>query len=190
MAFLGADVEESVAVKAVVFVREVGDVAALIAVLGEHDFVALVDLQVARLEGFREFLDLVARVVDIELAVGGIARLVEYRRKTVAQCAASRVAHVHRTCGIRGYKFHHHLFALAEVGAAVALGIRENLRDDCGIVAAAEEEVDEARSGGLKAVEEGAAEVEVFRDRLRDLERRHAERFRSCHRRVGREIAV
>ena len=189
-ALLGADIQESIAVKVVIFVCKVGDIAALIAVLREFDLVALVDLQVACLEGIREFLNLVARVIDIELTVSGIARLVEHRRETVAQRAASRVAHVHGTRGVRGDKFHHHLFALAEVRAAVALGIGENLRNDRGVVAAAEEEIDEARSRGLEAVEKGTAEVEVFRDRLRDFERRHAERFRSCHRRVGREISV
>ena len=43
-ALVGGDVQQRVAVLAVLLVREIGDVASLIAVLGKDDLVALVDL--------------------------------------------------------------------------------------------------------------------------------------------------
>ncbi len=91
---------KAVAVDVGVLLCKLGDVRALIAVLGEFDFVALENLQVTRLERTAELFNLVAGIVNVEFAVGGIACLVQHCRKAVTERSAARVAHVHRTRGV------------------------------------------------------------------------------------------
>ena len=98
------------------------DVAALIALLGQGiGFLAAELLQVAHRQTFTELLDLVAGIVDIELAGHIVAGPVQHSSQTVAKRAAAGVAHVHGAGGVGGNELHVVLCALAVVGAAILL---------------------------------------------------------------------
>ena len=125
------------------------DVAALIALGGQRiGFLAAELLQVAHRQTFAELLDLVAGVVDIELAGHIVAGPVQHSGQTVAQRAAAGVAHVHGTGGVGRNELHVVLCALAVVGAAILLvgaGTQHNTCPE----ALGQEQVDEAGTGNL-----------------------------------------
>ena len=113
-------IQKAVAVLIIEGFRQLLDILALIAVLGESDLVLAQDeLLIACVNGGGKLLDLVARVVDVELAPDLIARAVENACQRVAQDAAAGVAHVHGAGGIGGHKLHHQPFAVALVHTAV-----------------------------------------------------------------------
>lgn len=152
------------------FLRALADVVPVVAVLGEGDrFLAPVKLEVAGLEGEPEFFDLVAGVVDVELAGHVVARPVKRGREAVAQRAAARVAHVHGPGGVGGDELDLDLFPAPEAGAAEGIPLAQHRRDHVREPRVLEEEVDEARAGDLRPVKGAAREVEVLADRLGDL---------------------
>ena len=113
-------IQKAVAVLIVKRPGQLLDILALIAVLGEGDLVLAEDeLLIARVDGGGKLFDLVARIVDVELAPDLVARAVQDARQRVAQNAAAGVAHVHGAGGIGGDKLHHQPFAVALVHAAV-----------------------------------------------------------------------
>ena len=95
------------------------DVGALVALGGQRTgLLALVELQVADGQALAELLDLVARVVDVELTGHVVAGPVQAGGQTVAQGAAPGVAHVHGAGGVGRDKFH----VVALAGAGVRCG--------------------------------------------------------------------
>ena len=116
-------------------------------------------LEIAHLQGDAELLNLVARVVDIELAGHVVAGLVHRRGQAVAQRAAARVAHVHRARRVGPDKLDHHLAALPVVAAAVIRAAGQHVAHHPCEPAVGEEEVDEPRSRHLAAGEAGAREL-------------------------------
>ena len=70
---------------------------------------ALVQLQIADGQALAELLDLVARVVDVELTGHIVTGPVQAGGQAVAQSAAAGIAHVHGTGGVGGNELHHYL---------------------------------------------------------------------------------
>ena len=92
----------------------------MVAVVREFDRVLTLDeLEVARLDGLAEQVDLIAGVIDIELAPDIVARALEHGRERVAEHAAARVADRHGPGGVGGHELHHDLLSVAVVHAAV-----------------------------------------------------------------------
>ena len=135
------------------------DVTALIALGGQGiGLLAAVLLEIADGEALAELLDLVARVIDIELAGHVVARPVEDSGQTVAQSAAAGVAHVHGAGGVGRDELHIVLCALAVVGAAILL-VCAGTQHDAGPEGGGKEEVDEAGAGHLDLGEDTAGQV-------------------------------
>ena len=108
---------------AVALIDELGkrlDVVTVVAVVRKFDRVLALDkLEVARLDGLAEQVDLIAGVIDVELAPDIVARAVEHGRERVAEHAAARVADRHRAGGVGGHELHHDLLSVTVVHAAV-----------------------------------------------------------------------
>ena len=121
-AFFGICVHIFVAVHIGKFLCANLDVLAVIAVLREfHRVLAEIELKIAGFEGFSEFCYLVTCVVHIKFPGDIISAPGKHLRKTVADGAASGVAHVHGAGGVGGNKFHHDLFAVTAVALAVVV---------------------------------------------------------------------
>ena len=163
----------------------------MIAVFGKlRRFFAFEKLLVTNIQRKTEFFNLVAGVVDIKFAFHRVARHFEHRRQAVTQCAAARVAHVHRSCGVRGNKLDIDAVAFAVIASAVGFAFREHIEQNIGIIAVRQAEVDKARprNGTFRKI--AVAKVDVFCNRLRNFYRRHAEHLRSDKRGVGGIVAV
>ena len=108
---------------AVALVDEPGqllDVVAVVAVVREFDRVLTLDeLEVARLDGLAEQVDLIAGVIDIELTPDIVARALEHGRERVAEHTAARVADRHGAGGVGGHELHHDFLPVTVVHAAV-----------------------------------------------------------------------
>ena len=189
-ALLLGNAHQRVAVFRGVFFGEVENVLAVVAVLGELGRVFREELLVADRERKAEFVELVARVVDVEFAPDVVAGRVEHGGEAVAERAAAGVAHVHRAGRVCGDEFHHDAALFAVVAAAVVLAGGEHVLQHVGVEGRAQKEVHKAGAGGFRFREIGAGEVEVFENGRRDLLRRGAEGACRNHRRVRREIAV
>ena len=150
---------------------------------------ALIQLQVADGQALAELFDLVARVVDIELAGHVVPGPVQAGGQAVAQRAAARVAHVHRAGRVGGDELHVVALASTAVGAAV-LGLAAGGAQHAGEPAAAQKQVDEPGPRDLGAVEQAAGKVQRADDGLGNLPRRFAERARPGHCQVGSYVAV
>ena len=160
------------------------DVRALIALLGQGAGVlALVELQVADGKALAELLDLVARVIDVELAGHIVARPVQTGGQTVTQSAAAGVAHVHRAGGVGGDELDIVALACADIGAAV-LGVGHGGAHNAGEPVLRKEQVDEAGTGDLKPVEQAAVQRKLGGDSLGDLARRLVEGAGTGHGRI------
>ena len=148
------------------------DVLAVVAVLGQFNSVlALVYLLISDVKRQSEFVNLIACVIDVELTADLIACTVKHGGKTVAECAASCVAHVHRTCRVSGNKFNVDPLALAVVGAAVVLALGTDILENIGIVAVAEIEIDKSGACYLDSLEVCAAEIHFCGKSVGDLSR-------------------
>ena len=108
---------------AVALVDEPGerlDVVAVVAVVREFDRVLTLDeLDVARLDGLAEQVDLIAGIIDIELTPDIVARALEHGRERVAEHTAARVADRHGAGWVGGHELHHDLLPVTVVHAAV-----------------------------------------------------------------------
>ena len=149
---------------------ELADVVAVVAVLGELDrILALDELDVACFDALGELFDLVAEVVDVELAPHVRARPVEHLGERIAQHAAAGVAHVHGARGVRGDELDHILLAVQPVVAAVVAPLLLNGGQDVGIPLVAEAEVQKAGTRDLNARKVRVAQVHVLGQNFRDL---------------------
>ena len=119
-AFRFALLQERVAVKVGEFLCARRNIRAVIAVLRQLGRVfSQKQLLIANVQRKAEFVNLVARVVDIKFPRNAVPRHFEHRREAVAKRAAARIAHMHRAGRVGGHKFHHNLFPLAVIAAAV-----------------------------------------------------------------------
>ena len=97
---------------------------------------------------------------------------------------------MHRAGGVGGDKFHHHLFAAAEIAAAIGIAEAADVAQDLRIECPAQEEIQEAGPGDLEFFKIGAVQREVLADRFGNFARSHAERPRGNHRGIGGPVAV
>ena len=161
-ALLLGNAHQCVAVVRSVFLCEVEDILAVVAVLGQLGRVFREKLLVADREGEAEFIELVAGVVDVELAPHVVACGVEHGGEAVTERAAARVAHVHRAGRVGGDKFHHDAAFLAEIAAAVIFAGGEHVCQHVAVKRRAQKEVHKAGTGCFGLCEVRAGEVEVF----------------------------
>ena len=166
------------------------DVSALVALLGQRaGFLALVQLQVADGQALAELLDLVAGVVDIELAGDIAAGPIQAGGQTVTQGTAAGVTHVHGAGGVGGNELHVILFAGTGVGAAV-FRVGAGGADSAGEPILTQEQVDEAGACNVHAGEQRAVQVQLGGDSLSDLAGCLMESTRTGHGNVGCYVTV
>ena len=191
VAFGGVELEPVVAVLFAEELCELFDIVAVIAVLGElYRVLALEELDAARLDAACKLFDLVAGVVDIELAPYVVACAREDGCKRIAQNAAARIAHVHGAGGVCGHELDHELFALADVAVAEAVALLGDVFENVGIPLAAHTEIHESGACDIDAFKPASVKLHVFNKRFRDLARRHAHKLCACHCVVCRIVAV
>ena len=189
-ALLLGDVHQAVAVFCGVFLCEVENILAVVTVLRKLRRVLREKLLITDRKRKAEFFELVARVVDVELTPHVVARRVEHGSETVAECAAARVAHVHRAGRVGGDEFDHDLALFAVVAAAVLRVGGQHVLQHVTVKGGAQKEIHEAGAGGLRFSEVCTRKFEIAEDRRGDLRGSHAERARRDHCGVCRKIAV
>ena len=171
--------------------RQLADIVSMVAVLGELDrILALDDLEVARLQTLGKLLDLVARVVDIELAPDVCAGLLQDARERIAKHAAAGVAHVHGAGRIGGDELHHILLPGEHVAAAVVRALALDAGDRVAEPLITQPEVQKARPGHLDGREIGTLELHVVHQDLRDLTGILVQRLRRGETEGRRIVAV
>ena len=139
--------------------RQQLDVPALVA-LGGQGIVLLVVvvLEVADGQALAELLDLVAGVVDVELAGHVVACPLQNSGQAVAQRAAAGVAHVHGAGGVGRNELYVVLLALAVVGLAV-VGGGAGRHHHPGPESGGQEQVDKAGAGHFRLGKAAAAQA-------------------------------
>ena len=125
--------------------RELANVFAAIPVFGKRRVLAQ-DLLRARAHRHREILDLLARVVVVELARHLRPLPFEQRGDGITQRGLPAVADVERAGRVRGHELDHDAFTVAHVAAAEALASGENFADDSLARRRGEKEIDESRA--------------------------------------------
>ena len=179
---------------AVALVDEPGqllDVVAVVAVVRERDGVLSLDeLEVARLDGLAEQVDLIAGVVDVKLAPDIVARAVEHGRERVAEHAAARVADRHGPGRVGGYELHHDLFPVAVVHAAIVRAGFVHGSQHVLIPLVGQAEVQKARPCRLNGGKPRAVQLHVRDERLGDLAWGHVHGLGRRHGVVGGKVAV
>ena len=166
------------------------NVSALVAFFRQgNGFFAFVQLQVADGQALAELLDLVACIVDVELAGHIITGPVQAGSQAVAQSTAAGVAHVHGAGGVGGNKFNVVALACTAVRAAVFRLSGSSLQH-AGKPVGTQEQVDEAGACDLYTVEQAALQVQVVHNGLCNLARSLVERTGTGHGGVGCNIAV
>ena len=185
-------VEQAVPVDVGILLRSFLDVLAVVAVLRERNCLfAFKNLQISCFQRQTELFNLVAGIVDVKLSGHIVAAGIHCRCQAVADRAAACVAHVHRTGGVCGNKFHHHLFALAVVASAVVISGFQHTRYDVCKPDRADKKVDEARTCNLCAVDVTRfGKVHALHQRSCNFDRCAAEGLCRNHRCIGRKIAV
>jgi len=150
--------------------HEIDKVLARIRVLGKLGRLAE-RLAQPHVHGAREGLELIAGVVDVELALDGVALRAEDAREGVPHCRRPRVDDDERTRGVGGHELEEHACALSHparpVGAAVGEDALERLRAPHG----GEEHIQESRSRHLE-LHHHRALGEIRANRIGDLPRR------------------
>ena len=170
VALLDGLIKVTLAVKVVEGLGKIADIVAVVAVLGELNGVLAADeLDVARLDALGKLFDLVAEVVDVELAPDLCPRPVKHLCERIAEHAAAGVAHVHGAGGVRGDELDHILLAVQPVVAAVVFLLFFHGGDHVGIPLLAEAEVQKAGACDLNGGEVGVAQVHVLGQDLGDL---------------------
>ena len=169
-AFFGICVHIFVAVHIGKFLCANFNILAVVAVLREfHRVLAEIELKIAGFEGFSEFCYLVTCVVHIKFPGYIVPAPGKRLRKTVADGAASGVAHVHGAGGVGGNKFHHDLLTLAAVAFAVTVAFGNGGIYRFGIPVRSIENVEKAGSGNLCPLKIASLKLQMRRNRLCDL---------------------
>ena len=164
------------------FLCSVDNILAVIAVLGQFNGIfTLEKLLISDIQRKAEFVNLIARIVNIKLTADIIARKVHNRRKAIAESAASCVAHVHGAGGVCGNKFNVYLFACAVVRTAVAFALFKNILNYKSVEAVAEIKIHKAWACDFASVKECAAELQPVCDNLSNFSRSGSEISCPCH---------
>ena len=167
------------------------DIFAVITVFGEFDRIfAEMELEISCFERFSEFFDLVACVVDIEFAGNVISAPFHSFCKTVTDCAASCVAHMHRTGGVCGNEFDHNFFAFAHISGSVIIFFGKNGGNGFCKPMGSIENVEESGTCNFCFFKISSVKVDMGNDCVSDLARTFAESFCGNHCYVGSKVAV
>ena len=163
----------------------------MVAVLGKlNGVLALENLPVSNVKRKAELCNLIACIVYVEFPCYLVACSVHNGGKAVAECTASCIAHMHRACRVGGNEFNVYRFTLAEIGRAVAVATLTHVTQNCGIIIAAEVEVDKACTCNLALFNVSTLKVEVCTNCIGNLPGCSAEGSCACHCGVGGKIAV
>ena len=136
-----------------VTLRDLANVLAVVAVFGKRRRLAQQFLG-ARTHRDREILDLLARVVVIELARHRVALRREQAADRIAQRRLPAMADVQRTRRVGGYEFDHHRLAQMRARQAERIEFGEHPRDNRLPRRRRQHDVDEARAGDVDALDE------------------------------------
>ena len=167
------------------------NVHALIAVLGQGVlFLPLKQLHIPHRKGRPELVDLVTGIVHVKFAGHIVAAPFQRSRQTVPDGAAAGIAHVHGAGGVGGNIFHHHLFVLAVVAAAVAGALFQRLRRQSAKPRLLHVKIDEAGAGHLAALHRQLPEIKAFQQRSRYFLRGTAHGTGIHHGGIGGKVAV
>ena len=166
-------------------------ILAVIAVLGKlNGIFALYELLITNIKRKTELFNLISCVIYIEFSLDLIACHFKHARKTIAQCAASCVAHMHRTCGVCRYKFHVVFLALTVIASAVFFIERLNIKQNIGIKAAAKSEIYKACACNRALRKICSVKVYILCDYIGNFPRCVTESSCSCESYVCRVISV
>ena len=169
----------------------VQNVHTLIAVLGQGVlFLPLKELHIPHRKGRPKFIDLVAGVVDIELAGHIMTAPFQCRRQAVAYGAAAGIAHVHGAGGVGGNEFHHYLFVLAVVAAAIVRTLFQCLRRQRTKPFLLHVEIQEAGTGDLAALHRQLTKIKALQQGRRNFLGSASHRAGVHHGGIGGKIAV
>ena len=148
------EIQQAIAVLVGVLLGALFNILAVVAVLREENGVlTFINLQISCLEREAKLFDLVAGVIDVEFAGDVVTAGVQSGGQAVTDGAAAGVAHVHRAGRVGGDKFDHHLFALADIRAAIFLARLQHAGDDAGKPGVVDKEIDKAGACDLDAVD-------------------------------------
>ena len=146
--------------------RVVNHVIAGVAILRDG-LVATQELGITRIEGGGKDVELVAGIVDVELALHGVARSFQHVGQRVADCGVARAAIVQRAGGVGAHILDLPVLAAALVDVAKAAAGLDDLRHLAAQPLIGQKDVDEARPGNLDAAD-GAIDRQVIGDGLGD----------------------
>ena len=147
------DIGEIAADLGQVALRDLANVLAVVAVFGKRRLLAQQFLG-ARTHRDREILDLLARIVVIELARHRKALRREQAADRIAQRRLPAMADVQRTGRVGGHEFDHHRFAQVRARQAERVELGEHPRDNRLPRRRRQHDVDEARAGDVDALDE------------------------------------
>ena len=100
----------------------VDNVLTVISVFGK--FIALfIHLHIAYFKRCCKLLNLISCVVYIEFSFHLIACIIKHTCKSVAQCTATSISNVHRSCGVCRYKFNQHFLSLTVIGTPIVFSL-------------------------------------------------------------------
>ena len=152
------------------------DVVPVVALLREGDvLLPEQDLAVPGVDGHGKLVDLVARVVDVELLPGVAAVPLEHVGQGVPQHAAPGVAHVHGAGGVGGDELHHDLLPVPLGVGAVLSPLPLHVGKDLLVPLGAQGEVQKTGTGNLHLLEVAPLQVQVVHDGLGDGPGGHAQ---------------
>ena len=184
----GLDVGQIVAVPLEVVARDLADVVAAVAVLGELAGLAQQLLR-ARAHRDREVLDLLAGVVVVELARDVCALPFEQPGDRIAERRLAAVPDVQRTGGVGRDELDHDALAGEGLAAAECVALRQDIAHDGLSRGRREEHVDESRAGDLGALDQRRGRQRSH-DGLRQLTRIASRGLCQHQRDVRRVVAV
>ena len=184
-----ADVHVFVADLAVELLHQLFEIGAGIAVLREL-VVHAAGGEIAAVQSAGEFVDLVARVVDIVFPFHLEAGHIQHGGQGIADGGAPGVAHVQVAGGVGGDEFHLDLLALAQAAAAEILAFGQHLAGGLVQPVLFHAEIDETGAGDLHFFDGGIAEIYIFGNGLGDVAGRFAAGLGQQHGHVGRVVAV
>ena len=169
--------------------REVADVGAVVAVLGQRRAVE------DRRDRRAEIAHLGAEVVEVVLARHGVAGRFKHAAEQVADEGAPRVADVEGPCRVGADELHVHVARGGRRHAAPGGGRGEDAADEVLEGGIGEAQVEESRGGHGRGRDDGGragrdAGVELRGQGLGDPQGRHPVRPRELHREIGRQVAM
>ena len=194
--------EERVAVRVREGLRDVGDVAAEVAAVGEAlgDRLAAVEYARGRLRsddggvagehGLAEDAHLAAGIVEVVLACDGVAGPLQQRRDGVAEDGVAAVADRERAGRVGRDVLDDGRLAGVVGRPSVRVARREEVAEAGGEVARGEADVEKARPGDLDRGHARRVDVDAEREGRSDGARRAPERLGELERDVRREVAV